>query len=135
MSEFTLDPRLKADSMPVLDLPLCSLRLMNDQRFPWLLLIPRRSGMEEILDLSREDQQQLWVEIRQVTRAMQALLAPDKLNVAALGNQVRQLHVHVIARYQDDDAWPAPVWGVGSPVDYGAESPLIDRFRAALDSG
>lgn len=92
---------------------------MNDRRFPWLLLVPRRADCVEILDLSPEDQLLLWSEIRDVARVLQSITSADKLNIAALGNQVAQLHVHVIARHRTDDAWPAPVWGVGQAEPYG----------------
>jgi diadenosine tetraphosphate (Ap4A) HIT family hydrolase len=134
MSAYELDARLAADSLPVVDLELCALRLMNDQRFPWLLLIPRRADKEEILDLIDSDQQQLWDEIRRVARMLESVFAPDKLNIAALGNQVRQLHVHVIARFQDDAAWPSPVWGIGAPEVYPDPAAVIARLRLALNS-
>ena len=133
MTDFELDPRLEADSLAVMDLNLCTLRLMNDQRFPWLLLIPRRAGKEEVLDLVEQDQQQLWNEVRQVARVLQSVFAPTKLNIAALGNQVRQLHVHVIARFSEDAAWPDPVWGVGRPEPYGNSTRVIKRLQLALD--
>ncbi|MFU8832150.1 MAG: HIT domain-containing protein, partial [Wenzhouxiangella sp.] len=132
MPDFELDERLANDSLPLLDLELCSLRLMNDDRFPWLLLVPRRAGCVEVLDLDENDQDLLWGEIRQVAAALRAVVQPDKLNIAALGNVVAQLHVHVIGRFRDDDAWPAPVWGVGqarSRKDGGAE--LIRLLRQA----
>lgn len=134
MSDFQLDPRLEADSLAVMDLSLCTLRLMNDQRFPWLLLIPRRADKEEVLDLADRDQQHLWDDVRRVARVMQSVLAPNKLNIAALGNQVRQLHVHVIARFSDDAAWPNPVWGVGRPEPYPDPAPVIARLRVAFPS-
>ena len=134
MSAFQLDPRLEADSLPVVDLGLCTLRLMNDQRFPWLLLIPRRADKEEVLDLIDQDQQQLWDEVRRVARVLQSVFAPTKLNIAALGNQVRQLHVHAIARFEGDPAWPNPVWGSGSPEPYGDPARVIARLRLALNS-
>lgn len=122
MSEFELDPRLAADSLPMADLELCSLRLMNDRRFPWLLLIPRRPDCTELLDLQPDDQTRLWREILQVSKALKRLLEPDKLNVANLGNQVSQLHVHVIARFRTDAAWPGPVWGRGLAEPWGEDA-------------
>lgn len=135
VSKFELDRRLAADSLPVIDLSLCTVGLMNDQRFPWLLMVPRRAGMVEILDLDSADQQQLWEEIRTVSEAVRTVFFPDKLNVAALGNVVSQLHVHVIGRFRDDAAWPAPVWGVGKaePWPDSARSE-VERLRAALGS-
>ncbi len=134
MPEFELDERLASDSLPLLDLELCSLRLMNDDRFPWLLLVPRRAGCVEVLDLDENDQDLLWAEIRQVAAALREVVQADKLNIAALGNVVAQLHVHVIGRFRDDVAWPAPVWGVGQArprEDGGAE--LIRLLRQALN--
>ncbi len=129
MSQFEVDQRLAADSLALTDLPLCRLRLMNDSRFPWLLLIPRRAGCIEVLDLSTDDQVSLWAEICQVAEALRSITAADKLNIAALGNQVAQLHVHVIARFRDDAAWPAPVWGVGQSEPYeDAGQALIGRL-------
>jgi len=135
VSGFELDRRLAADSLAVVDLCLCTVRLMNDQRFPWLLLVPRRADMVEMLDLDAVDRQQLWEEIRTASEAVRAVFSPDKLNVAALGNVVSQLHVHVIGRFRDDVAWPAPVWGVGKaePWPDGGHSE-IQRLRVALDS-
>jgi diadenosine tetraphosphate (Ap4A) HIT family hydrolase len=115
---FELDPRLAGDSLAVGVLTLSELRLMNDARYPWLLLVPRRTGMVEIIDLDEREQLQLFDEIRACARALRGLLRPDKLNVAALGNQVAQLHVHVIARFHGDDAWPRPIWGVHRPLPY-----------------
>lgn len=135
MAAFELDSRLEADSIPVMDLQLCTLRLMNDARFPWLLLIPRRPDCVEILDLEPEDQARLWQEILAVSSVLREALKPDKLNVAALGNQVAQLHVHLIARYRHDAAWPGPVWGVGQAQACGeAAKPLIEQLRQGLDS-
>lgn len=119
MTDFELDPRLEADTLPIADLDLCSVRLMNDARYPWLVLVPRKSGMVEIFDLDDADQQQLLAEIRRCAGTLKALNQPDKLNIAALGNQVRQLHIHIIARYRDDAAWPDPVWGRLPPLAHG----------------
>ena len=114
MSEaFTLDPRLAANSTFVASLGVCDLRLMNDARFAWLLLVPRRAGVAEIIELSKPDRAFLFEEIVAVMTALKAATRCDKLNVAALGNQVRQLHVHIIARFQGDAAWPSPVWEAG----------------------
>ncbi|MGY6554809.1 MAG: HIT family protein [Wenzhouxiangella sp.] len=133
MTDFQIDPRLARDSLPVTELALCSVRLMNDRRFPWLLLIPRRAACSELLDLSCDDQTRLWQEIMAVSQALRDHLNPHKLNVAALGNQVAQLHVHVIGRYRNDAAWPAPVWGQGAPEPWGeAASALIAAIKTAL---
>jgi diadenosine tetraphosphate (Ap4A) HIT family hydrolase len=134
MSNFELDFRLNGDTLPVTDLDLCSVRLMNDARYPWLILVPRRSGMVEIFDLDDKDQQQLHQEIRRCAEILQGHFKPDKLNIAALGNQVRQLHVHLIARFVDDAAWPDPIWGRLPPLAYGdGARELIETLKAGLD--
>lgn len=115
---FVLDPRLAGDTHPVGELALSRLLLMDDARFPWLILVPRIAGARELIDLDATDRGVLLDEISAVGRAMETLLTPDKLNVAALGNVVPQLHVHVIARFEHDAAWPRPVWGVGEGVAY-----------------
>jgi diadenosine tetraphosphate (Ap4A) HIT family hydrolase len=134
MAEFLIDPRLAADTLPLARLALSDLRLINDARFPWLLLIPRRAGISEIIDLSDRDGAALLREVASVSTALKAVTACDKLNVAALGNMVRQLHVHVVARFAGDAAWPKPVWGAGEAVAYRAaeRDRLIERIRAAL---
>ncbi len=118
MVPFTLDSRLAADTLPIGDLPLCSALLLDDARFPWLVLVPRRAGVAEVTDLSDEDAMTLMGEIRVATRVMLELAKPDKVNVAALGNVVAQLHVHVVGRFRSDPAWPGPVWGHGSRAPY-----------------
>ena len=134
MTDFVLDPSLDADTTPVGALPLCTLRLARDARFPWLILIPRRPEAVEIIDLSEADRTALFAEIVAVSEALRVATACDKLNVAALGNQVRQLHVHVIARLVGDAAWPRPVWGSGAPVAYepAARDRLVARLRERL---
>ncbi len=129
-AEFVLDPRLAGDSLAVIDLPLCSVRLMNDARFAWLLLVPRRTGASEIHDLDEPDQDRLWREIRLAARALRTVAPCDKLNLGALGNIVRQLHVHVVARVVGDAAWPGPVWGSG--VAQPCDASLLDQRIAAL---
>ena len=130
MSDFSLDPRLASDTIPVGDLALCSVLLMNDARFPWLILVPRRGDVSEITDLSPEDAASLMEELRIATGVMLKAARPDKVNVAALGNVVPQLHVHVIGRFLSDPAWPGPVWGFGArkPYQPHAAQALIDRF-------
>jgi len=134
MSRFALDPRLDADTMPVAELALSALRLARDARFPWLILVPRRAGIAEVIDLADGDRAVLFEEIVTVSRALRDATGCDKLNVAALGNQVRQLHVHVIARFETDAAWPGPVWGSGAPVAYeaAARDRLVARLRESL---
>lgn len=110
---FALDPRLAADTVVIGDLPLCRVLRMNDARFAWLILVPRRAEIVEAYGLPAAEQASLWQEATQVGQALMAHAGGDKLNIAALGNQVPQLHLHVIARKRDDAAWPGPVWGVG----------------------
>ena len=118
MTEWVLDQKLADDSVFVVDWPLSQLRLIDDSRFPWLVLVPRVSNIEEIFQLSDEDQQQLLQESSQLAKVLSTSFKADKLNVAALGNVVRQLHVHHIVRYVDDCCYPSPVWGVGEAVPY-----------------
>lgn len=131
---FQIDPRLEQDSLPILELGLSSLRLMNEARYPWMLILPRVPGVVEILDLSIPDQLRLWDEIRLVSHVLREQTGAAKLNIAALGNQVPQLHIHVIARFPHDDAWPAPVWGVHPPRPYDpAEADvLVQRLATAI---
>lgn len=129
---FRLDPRLAGESLPILELGLSSLRLVNDARYPWVLLVPRVPGAVEILDLAVPDQLRLWDEIRLVSHVMRESTGAAKLNIAALGNQVPQLHVHVVARFSHDDAWPSPVWGLHPPRPYLPAD--ADRLIRTLDA-
>ena len=132
--DFRLDPRLAADSCAVAALPLCEVRLMHDARYPWLILVPRQAGLVEVSDLTAAEQTRLWQEVTQAGTALRAVAPCDKLNLGALGNIVRQLHVHVIARCIGDAAWPGPVWGHGAALAY-AETELAarrDALRRAL---
>ena len=113
-----LDPRLAADTTPVCDLPLCRVLLMKDARYPWLILVPRRDRLVEIDELTDEDAAQLMREIALATRVMRGFAGVEKVNVGALGNIVRQLHVHIVGRRAGDYAWPGPVWGAGAPSTY-----------------
>lgn len=111
---FTLHPQLEKDCVVVGDLKLCRVLLMNNRRFPWLILVPMTDNpLEEITDLTAKERTVLMQEIAFVSRKLQTHTDAYKMNVAALGNMVRQLHVHVIARFEGDDAWPNPVWGQG----------------------
>ena len=125
-SPFDLDPRLAADTIPVGDLALSSVLLLDDARFPWFVLVPRRASATEITDLAEADAAALMGEIRTATRVMLDFAKPDKVNVGALGNVVAQLHVHVVGRFRSDPAWPGPVWG------HGARQPYPDHAAAAL---
>ena len=118
---FEIDSQLKQTSYPLVSLSVCDLRLVDDQRWPWLLIIPRVPHAVELIDISPELRGGVWLEIEHVARVMRDQFSPHKLNIAALGNQVRQLHIHCIARFPDDDAWPNPVWGVGESVPYGSD--------------
>jgi len=120
LQNFVLDPQLAADSIPIADLPLSAVRLMRDANYPWLLLVPRRTALAEIIDLDARGRTQLMTEIALSSEALRQTVPCDKLNVAALGNMVRQLHVHVIARRIGDAAWPRPIWGAATPRVYGA---------------
>ena len=134
---FELDSRLKNDTRHVQSLSLCDVLLMNDARFAWLVLVPRRAQLSEIADLSLDAQAMLWREVHIASQALQDVVACDKLNIGALGNIVRQLHVHVVARREGDAAWPGPVWGSGKaePYEASALSERIERLSARLVRG
>lgn len=131
---FELHPRLAADCHGIGDLPLCRLLLMNDRQYPWCILVPRRAGLREIYQLDADDQLQFWRESAQLSRVLMDVFAGEKLNVAALGNMVPQLHLHHIVRYAADPAWPAPVWGKLAPVVYesGSLQQRLKLIRASL---
>lgn len=116
--DFTLHPQLAADCLIVGDWPLSRVLRMNDRAFPWFILVPRAKELREIIDLDEPGQLELLREITKLSRILRDHLKPTKLNVAALGNAVPQLHVHVIARFATDAAWPRPVWGVQPPTPY-----------------
>jgi diadenosine tetraphosphate (Ap4A) HIT family hydrolase len=137
MTDFKLDDRLAGDSVPVTDLPLSTVRLMNERSWPWLILVPRRPGLVELIDLDGAERSRLMEEIARAGETLRTLYTPDKLNVAALGNVVPQLHIHVIARFRDDPAWPRPVWNVKpfrEPYDEPALSETVRRIADALGS-
>src|SRR6266851_4452442 len=127
---WSLHSRLKEDTIDIGDLPLCRVLVIKDAHYPWLLLVPRRDGASEIIDLDEVGQAQLMTEISRVARALKEVTKCDKLNIAALGNVVPQLHVHVIARRSSDAAWPRPVWGVVPPLAHDAEE--VQHFISAL---
>ncbi|WP_439503461.1 HIT domain-containing protein [Methylophaga sp.] len=116
--KFELHPQLAADTFLIGDLPLCRVLLMNDARFPWVILVPRRKDISEIYDLSMQDQQLLWQESALVAEKLMKLTEADKMNIAALGNVVPQLHVHHVARFKTDAVWPKPIWGQGVAEPY-----------------
>jgi diadenosine tetraphosphate (Ap4A) HIT family hydrolase len=132
---FDLDSRLARDSFDVTNLALCNVRLMDNKKFPWVILVPRVENASEWIDLDREQQHQLSDEIAIVSHILQALVTPEKLNIATLGNQVSQLHIHMIARYKADKAWPNPVWGTeGESYSEAESSRFIYELKTALDS-
>lgn len=118
MAEFALHPRLAADTALVCDWPLSRILLMNERRFPWLILVPRQAGLTELFDLDQKTRAQLIAEIADVSARLKSWAKADKINVAALGNQVPQLHIHVIARKIGDPAWPNPPWSAGKAIAY-----------------
>ncbi|MGO1872026.1 MAG: HIT domain-containing protein [Halomonas sp.] len=136
MNDFTLDERLASDTFPVADLPLCRVLLMNDARYPWVILVPRHPAISEILELPAADQQQLWREATQLGEAMKVAMGGDKLNIASLGNVVSQLHVHVVIRQHGDATWPAPVWGNGTPEPYdlAGQAHMRDQLLAHIQT-
>jgi diadenosine tetraphosphate (Ap4A) HIT family hydrolase len=131
---FALDPRLQQDTLTIGDFPLSRLLLSNDSNYPWFILVPRREDVSEIFQLDIVDQQQLWQETSALAQILKDAFDADKLNVAALGNVVSQLHMHVIVRKRADAAWPAPVWGKLAAVPYTAEqvSTIRERLRLVL---
>lgn len=122
MRGFELDPRLARDTLPVTPLGLCDLRLMNDSRWPWLILVPKRHDITEVHDLSPLDQTMLAFETALVAKCLKETVMADKMNLGALGNVVPMLHMHVIARRTGDTAWPGPIWGVGTAVPYAPDA-------------
>jgi len=131
---FELNDRLAADTWTVQDLALCRVLLMNDKRYPWLILVPRREGLRDFHDVAAADKATFLAEIDHVSEVLKVQNAAHKMNVAALGNMVPQLHVHVIARFEKDEAWPNPVWGLGKPVPYAASEvgSLIEVLKKGL---
>lgn len=129
-SPWALHPQLARDTVPLGDLPLSRVLIIKDANYPWLLLVPRQPGVVEVIDLDQVEQAQLMVEIDRTAWALKAVTACDKLNVAALGNAVPQLHVHIIARRKTDKAWPKPVWGAVPPLEHDAAA--LDRFMNAM---
>ena len=134
MTDFVLDPRLAADSAYIADGPLSQVRLMDDTRFPWLVLVPRVNGASEWLELDGGQQRLLLAEINQAGQLIRAQPGVEKLNIGALGNIVRQLHVHLVGRHESDPAWPGPVWGHGAAVRHApaALATQIDAWRRRL---
>jgi diadenosine tetraphosphate (Ap4A) HIT family hydrolase len=134
---WTLDPQLERNTVAVGDLPLSRVLLMDDANFPWLILVPRRPGAKEIFDLDEGERARLMSELALLAQLLRDLTACHKINIAAIGNVVSQLHVHVIARRRDDPAWPRPVWGAVPPRPYGEaeRDRLIKAIRQKIDLG
>ena len=129
---YNLDIRLEKDTLPVGKLKLCEVRLLNDSRWPWLLLVPMRNEMSEVFDLVAADQKTLAEETVIASVALKNITRPEKINTAAIGNIVRQLHVHVIARNEGDANWPGPVWGFGQAEPYLKS--VADKFISQLQN-
>jgi diadenosine tetraphosphate (Ap4A) HIT family hydrolase len=132
VGDFVLHERLAADCITLADWALCRVLLMNDAGYPWLILVPRRPHLKEIHDLDAAERPQLTEEICRASRVLQSNFSADKINVGALGNMVAQLHIHVIARFRTDPAWPGPVWGARPAVPY--ESAALQERVAALQT-
>ena len=132
---FKLDERLFKDTVVLGDFTLCRVLLMNDSRYPWLILVPRRAGISELFELNMAEQQQLWQETSYVGQVLKDVFQADKINIATLGNVVKQLHMHIVVRMQDAAAWPAPVWGNGAAQAYTGEAlaAMRARLQAAFD--
>jgi diadenosine tetraphosphate (Ap4A) HIT family hydrolase len=131
---FALHPQLQADCIPLGRFPLCQLLLLNDANYPWFILVPEREDIREIYQLSADDQLQLLRESSQLAQQLADRFKADKMNIAALGNVVPQLHLHHIVRYRHDPAWPAPVWGKVPPQPYGAAT-LAGLKQTLVDLG
>jgi diadenosine tetraphosphate (Ap4A) HIT family hydrolase len=134
---FTLHPQLERDTLPVGDLPLSRVLLMNDANFPWLIMVPRHAGAVEIFDLDTPERTRLMSELALLAQLLKDLTGCDKINVAAIGNVVPQLHVHLVARRRDDAAWPRPVWGALPARPYGEaeRDRLIQALRRKIGFG
>jgi diadenosine tetraphosphate (Ap4A) HIT family hydrolase len=130
---FQLHPQLAADTVPVANWPLCQVLLIKNANYPWLVLVPARDDLRDFDDLAPDDLQQASAEIVRASRALKTVFTPDKINVGALGNMVPQLHIHVIARFADDPAWPQPVWGVVPALPYSADA-LESRLTLLRDA-
>ena len=131
---FTLDPTLAKDTVEVARLDVCRVLLIRDKTYPWIILVPAIAGMRDLDDLNEAQRNQVMAEVDHASKAIKLVFHPHKMNVAALGNVVEQLHIHVIARFRDDPAWPAPVWGAHPAVDYQDDQRLrtIADLREAL---
>ena len=131
---FKLDPQLKKDCIVIASLPLCEFLLMNDRQYPWFILVPRRAGLRELVELTGEESSQLWRESTAVAQLLLKEFGAEKLNIATLGNIVAQLHIHHIARFAADPAWPDPVWGKLPRLPYADNGvdQIIQRVKSRL---
>jgi diadenosine tetraphosphate (Ap4A) HIT family hydrolase len=127
---FVLHPRLAADTAALAEWPLCSVLLMNDARFPWLVLVPRIANASELFDLAEAEQKQLAGELARAAHGLKEITGADKINIGALGNLVPQLHWHVVARTRSDSAWPGPVWSSGAAIPYTDLNAARARYAA-----
>jgi diadenosine tetraphosphate (Ap4A) HIT family hydrolase len=135
MTGFELDPRLVADTVPVGDMALSRVLLMNDSRFPWLVLVPRKNNCTELYDLTPDEQNSLMAEITRAAQIVRSVFSAEKINVGALGNIVAQLHIHIVGRHPDDPAWPNPVWGSGRADPYSLAQRIALAKRLAVELG
>ncbi|MBI36509.1 MAG: hypothetical protein CL568_02880 [Alphaproteobacteria bacterium] len=135
-ADFKVDPKLAEDTIEINRLHFCRVLLMNDSNYPWLILVPQIKNIRELHELPPECFKGVFSEITFISKEMEKLFKPDKLNVAALGNQVSQLHIHIIARFKNDAAWPLPVWGANPIKKYGEDEleTLISEIQANLFS-
>jgi len=133
---FELNARLQQDTLEVMDLHFSHLLLMNDSRFPWLVLVPKKNNILEIFELEKIEQHQLLLEITEISKILKTMFNADKLNVASIGNIVPQLHVHIVARTKNDSAWPSPVWGFGKSLPYSFEQAelIIHNLKDLIQS-
>jgi diadenosine tetraphosphate (Ap4A) HIT family hydrolase len=134
MANWMLHPQLARDTTNLGDLPLSRALVINDANYPWLILVPRKPDITEVIDLDEDEQTQLMTEVTRAARVLREVTACHKLNLAALGNAVPQLHVHVIARFRHDAAWPRPVWGVvpAKPYEAAALENLMQPLRKTI---
>lgn len=131
---FSISPGITRSASPLLDLPLCTVLLKEDARWPWLILVPRREGMEALLDLEPADLAACMDEMRDAFNAIRREAGVERVNMGVLGNVVPQLHIHIVGRWAGDPAWPGPVWGVEGKVAYetGARAALVGRLAERL---
>lgn len=134
MTQFTLNPNLEQDTIPVASLDTCELRLMNDSRWLWLILVPRIEDAVEWHELFADQRQDIDLEIANVAGILKGMTSCEKINIASLGNMVRQLHIHVVARNQGDANWPGPIWGFGEKATYTEQgsTQIIETLQAHL---